>query len=131
MKNSSLTFDDLQYHLYQTKGEDEQPTLDVTMYAVNGNSGELTVIEPGNAHYVANPKPGHFCLIRTPNTRKFFNIPMFYVHENRKDDTWATGFIASNYALFLNKDEAKRFSLNVLLNKRIALQKKIDIIKKL
>lgn len=101
------------------------------MYAVNGNSGELTVIEPGNAHYVANPKPGHFCLISTPNTRKFFNLPMFYVHENRKDDTWATGFIASNYALFLNKDEAKRLSLNVLLNKRIALQKKINKIKKL
>ena len=131
MKNSSLTFDDLQYHLIHPEDKCAIPTLDVTMYAVNGNSGELIVIEPGNAHYVANPKPGHFCLISTPNTRKFFNLPMFYVHEKRKDDTWTTGFIASNYALFLNKDEAKRLSLNVLLNKRIALQKKIDKVKKL
>ena len=131
MKNSSLTFDDLQYHLYQAKGEDEQPTLDVTMYAVNGNSGELTVIEPGKAFYVADPKPGHMCLIRMHNSSKYFNLPMFYVHENRRDDTWTTGFIASNYALFLNKDEAKRLSLNVLLNKRIALQKKINRIKNL
>jgi hypothetical protein len=131
MKNSSLTFDDLQYHLYQAKGEDEQPTLDVTLYTVNRNSGELTVIEPGKAFYVANPKPGHMCLIRMYNSSKYFNIPMFYVHKNSRDDSWMTGFIASNHILFLNKDDAKKLSMNILRKKKRELEAKMNRVKNL
>jgi hypothetical protein len=131
MKHPGLTFYDLQYHLIQLEDKCAIPTLDVTLYTVNGKSGELTIIEPGNAHYVANPKPGHFCLISTPNTRKFFNLPMFYVHENSRDDSWMTGFIASNYILFLNKDDAKKLSMNILRKKKKELEAKMNRVKNL
>jgi hypothetical protein len=131
MKHPGLTFDDLKHHIYFCEVKDTPKTLDMPVYNVNKLSGQITVIEPGDATYVEKPKPGYLCLIKPKFTGKYFNIPVFYVHENNKDHSWMPGFIAFNHILFLNKADAKKLSMSILRKKKKELEAKMNRVKNL
>ena len=118
-----LTFKDINKN-YITHSKDkfgnDIKILNLTTYEVNKCSGELKVIEPNTLQYFHNPyNHTRFCQIGS----LWINGIHFIVDFGEENNTSVR---ASNHILFLYKEDAKQFSIEIFTKMRDKLNAKIE-----
>lgn len=98
------------------------------MYDVNTNSGELKVCKPNTLRFYLHPYNGQFfCQIGNP----WINGIHYIVDYGEEDNNSAKGCIASNHILFLDKEDAKKYSIEIFARMRDKLNAKIEKVRNL
>jgi hypothetical protein len=125
-----ITFNDLAN--YTAKGKDKSGSsiklITIPMYDVNKSSGEVKVYKPNTIEYFKKPHGGHyFCQIGCI----WINGKEYRVKFGEESNTAIRGFVASNHILFLNKEEAKVFSMSIFKAKINKFEEKLELVKAL
>ena len=126
-----LTFKDINKN-YITHNKDkfgnDIKLLDLTTYEVNKCSGELKVFEPNTLQYFHNPyNHTRFCQIGSFWT----NGIHFIVDFGEENNTSVKGCVASSHILFLDKEDAKQFSIEIFTKMKDRLNAKIEKVRNL
>ena len=121
-----ITFNDLANFI--TTGKDKSGNdakfITVPMYNVNKTSGEITMYKPNTIVYYHNPHGGdYFCQVGNIwKTGKEYRVKF-----GEESNTAIRAFLASNHILFLNKEEAKDFSMSIFKAKINKFEEKFKI----
>ena len=126
-----ITFKDIAKN-YTTHSKDkfgnDIKLLNLTTYEVNKYSGELRVIKPNTLQYFHKPyNHTRFCQIGDLWT----NGIHFIVDFGEENNTSVKGYVASSHILFLDKEDAKQFSIEIFTKMRDRLNAKIEKVRNL